>query len=919
MAELITTYAKNINTEPGNIEKRVLEVMSKDKLEYYDSLISENGDFQVWRNLSGLRTGLVSWYPFKESASVLEIGAGFGALTGMLCDRVETVVATEKSYVRAEALCKRFDNKTNLKVYVGDLSDIQFEQKFDYVILTGLLERIGSGSGKLELYSDYIKKVSEYLKEDGLFLISVENRFGLKYFCGAKEPHTNHAFDGIRGYRRGTKGRCFSRDEINSVVHNAGLDYSRFYYPLPDYIFPQLIYSDEYLPDKNLKERLIPYYLQNNSLIANEKELYDDVVANKVFPFLANSFLVECGKKKPQGNRALYSAISTDRGYRHSFATTVMDSTKGRYVSKRPLFAEGRDNAHKLYENIKDLENHGITTVPHRMEGDTVVVDYIDLPTLSNYLKDLIRKDTVKFESIIDRLYDNILKASEITGEDETLGPILRKAYMELIPLNAFYDEKKDEIIYFDQEFVRENCPAKYVLFRAIHYIYCFTPNADSYYPKEKLVERYGMQDSWEHFHEEEQEFLNRIRNHRMYAQFYRWADVNEKNIDNNINKLRSEEEKIADYVVSDKMKKIWRTELAILDEVDRICKKYNLTYYFVHGSLLGAVRHNGFIPWDDDLDIAMKRKDYDKFLELAAKELEEKYVLQTPGSEPKMYWGGFSRIRDKNTTAIEQRDVCREGVQGIWIDILPLDVYSSDEKKLEKQNKLLHRIGDKLYKSIYADKKINYRKLQEKLYNAQTMNNGGTAENLAFFTWGGKHRPLPAKDFAEVEMHDFEGRKVPLPIGYKDILFISLGKDYMKYPPVSERKPKHNGIFDPFVPYTEYQKLLLDTFKGAEGKKIILFGSGMMFEDYMEKYGSKYRPDFIVDNDENKWDRKRMGIDIRRPEAILDIPKEKRHLIICSYYYREISEQLDKMGITDYKVYVQKIEWILKTEAERK
>ena len=136
-----------------------------------------------------------------------------------------------------------------------------------------------------------------------------------------------------------------------------------------------------------------------------------------------------------------------------------------------------------------------------------------------------------------------------------------------------------------------------------------------------------------------------------------------------------------------------------------------------------------------------------------------------------------------------------------------------------------------------------------------------------------------------------------------------------MKYPPEDERKPKHRGIYHPERPYREYVELLCDTFAAAKGKKIILFGAGLMFEDYMKKYGDKYRPAFIVDNDENKWGRFRMGIEIRKPEEILEVPVEKRHLIICSFYYREISAQLENMGITDYKVYVQEPEWILQTE----
>ena len=82
-----------------------------------------------------------------------------------------------------------------------------------------------------------------------------------------------------------------------------------------------------------------------------------------------------------------------------------------------------------------------------------------------------------------------------------------------------------------------------------------------------------------------------------------------------------------------------------------------------------------------------------------------------------------------------------------------------------------------------------------------------------------------------------------------------------------------------------------------------------------MQKYGGRYRPDFLVDNDENKWGRFRQGIEICRPEAIREVPQAKRHLIVCSFYYREIIKQLEDMGIKDYKIYVQEPEWIIRTE----
>lgn len=901
MAQLITEYSKDINKQPGGLENKILNIMSGGNMDYYDALISDEKDIRIWYQLSSLRTGLLSWYPFRHEAKVLEIGAGFGPLTGILCNRCSKVVATEKNIVRAKALKNRWERYYNLTVIAGDLDDIVFKEKYGYIILTGILERIAKGSSNMNDYAAYVNKLKRLLEDDGLILISVENRYGLKYFCGAVEPHTNKAFDGIQGYMSGTGGYSFTRAELCEIAKLTGLNYKRFYYPLPDYKFTQLVYTDEYLPEKNIRERLIPYYTRNDTLVAWEKRLYDDVVEGGAFPFMANSYIMECGMNKPHHVYDVnYAALSTDRGENYALATTICSDEK---VRKTPIFESGEEYAESIVDKVLELEKGSIKIIPHKLEGHTVVMPYVKLPTLSNYLKEIVKTDITKFEKIMDMVWENAKKYPE---------------YIELIPLNAFYDEENDDIIYFDQEYKRECSTPEYVMFRAVYYLYCFMPDAEQYYPKKKIMDRYNLSEQWNSLEKQENDFLRSVRKKDKYNQFYKWSLVDFDRIKSNQDRLVSEAEKVAGYEVSDKMKRIWKTELAILDEIEMICKKYNITYYFVHGSLLGAVRHNGFIPWDDDLDIAMKRPDYDKFLDVAAKELNPRYIIQEPGSCNTMYWGGFSRIRDTQTTAIESRDVCREGVQGIWVDILPLDVYSDDEKKLARQNKKLTKISEKFRMGIYNDKKLNFSKLRQKLYKAQTMNNDERSDNLSFFTWGGKHRPLPAKDFADVVMHDFQDRKVPLPCGYEDILFVTLGKDYLKFPPVSERKPKHDGIFDPDVPYTEYQKLLCDTFKNAEEKQIILFGSGMMFEDYMEKYGRKYRPAFIVDNDRNKWEKQRMGIEIKKPEAILEIPERKRHLIICSYYYREISKQLDEMGINDYKIYVQKIEWILRTEKEK-
>ena len=390
----------------------------------------------------------------------------------------------------------------------------------------------------------------------------------------------------------------------------------------------------------------------------------------------------------------------------------------------------------------------------------------------------------------------------------------------------------------------------------------------------------------------------------------------------------------INDYKISDKMRKIWQVELAMLDRVDAICKKHDIHYFLLHGTLLGAVRHKGFSPWDDDLDIGMLRRDYDRFMEIAPKELEEPYFLQTMWTDHNCFFGGLAKLRNSETAGITERELGHNCNLGIWIDILPVDYCIDDEKKLTSKERNIKQVCHWMTAKVYGNELkrpdnipsilykimtlvsffIPYHHLCKKLDRAMRLYTV-PSKNMAVFTGAGKHRILNAADFKTTTLLEFEGRKIPVPVGYENYLFMTLGRDYMKFPPQEERKPKHTGIYDPEHSYKEYIQKLTGMFEGCKGKKIILFGSGMMFEDYMKKWGSRYRPVFLVDNDENKWGRSRMGIEIKSPKALLEISAEKRHLIICSFYYKEIEKQLREMGVTEYRIYVQKLEWIVRAE----
>ena len=121
-------------------------------------------------------------------------------------------------------------------------------------------------------------------------------------------------------------------------------------------------------------------------------------------------------------------------------------------------------------------------------------------------------------------------------------------------------------------------------------------------------------------------------------------------------------------------LRKVQLIELEILKEFDKICKDNHLRYILVGGTLIGAIRHNGFIPWDDDIDISMPRKDYNKFIKIQKKQLNhQKYYFQCMETENE-FGLPFGKIRRKGSIYSETTCPLDEKKQGIWIDIFPID-----------------------------------------------------------------------------------------------------------------------------------------------------------------------------------------------------------------------------------------------------
>ncbi len=887
----------------------------------------------VSHHLSDFRGASIRWYPFKEDASILEVEGEMGAITGALCDRARKVTVTENSVFRARAIAERYRGRDNLTVIAGDIAQITFEEKFDYIILFGCLEKAAKGSAREADYVRYLELVMEYLKPDGRILLTVNNLYGIQYLCGKREPHTGIPFDGIAGYPEGTWGRGFHRKQLQRILESAGLGSHKFFYPVSDCELPRMIYTDECQPGNNILERLADFYPDNSTLLANDVQIYLDSAQNGCFPFVANIFLVEAGREGMCSD-INYAALSVLRGRKKSFATMVSSSGK---VWKRCLYPEGVVYAEKLCEEIKALGQRHIPVVDMTLRGDTLEMDYIDAPALQRYVGMLAetKADTGCLIEMFDRLWELILNSSDLSdecafGEGTDWGPVLKKAYIEMIPLNCFY--RDGELLFYDQEFVRENFPARYVMFRALRYAWLFNPGMQEYFPQEELKRRYGIsEEMWKICLEKEEEFQAQVDNQPM-----KWLGKDFRKMLDNRYSL-SMTGRTVQRLPRDRalMKRVHEVQMDLLWEFKRVCEKYHLQYYMIYGTLLGAVRHGGVIPWDDDIDVALPRRDYEKLMEVAPEEFSGTYFLQTPWND-KCFHGGYVKLHNTLTTAIVEKNWWVPCCEGISIDIFPLDYgYCNKwkerwkERRIRFYQRLLYAkaygffaefldmplLVWKFYK--YLGLPFPQSKLADRL-NGIMARGDEEEENAPFGVFahyafrGGKMKLFRAKDFGETVSLMYDDLVLPAPAGYDEILKKRYGRNYMSAPTDTEGMLRH-AFYAVNVPYRNYKKRFAGLFKPepAADKEIVLFGDDIEIAAWFKRYGKKYRPAYIV-HVEGPCEKKEFyGIHTERFEEFQADDINRIYPVICSIYIRNVESRLRRAGYREYYIYIDHREWI--------
>lgn len=463
----------------GDIEDVLLDAARNN---YIDKLLLANNNWAVLYHCSDIRENLLDWYPFKKEGTLLEVGAGCGALTGLFAGRVKTVTCIELSERRSLINAYRNQKYDNIKVLLGNFQDIQLTEKYDYITLIGVWEYSGYYFGGEEPYLNMIKSLKKHLKDDGKLIIAIENKMGLKYWNGAAEDHVGKAYAGLNDYIGEKKVRTFSKPEIEKILQDAGFESYKFYYPNPDYKLPDTIYSDEKLPEPGEIRNYRKDYDSTRIYNFNDAAVSDQICNDAMYPYFANSFLVECGD---ECSNVIYAKYSRMRKEQYRIATIIDKKENSYIVHKKAL----NDVAEK---HIKEITNHSVGDLKYlygingKIQKNEYITELIKGQNMDSYFYKY-RNNAAEFVNQVKMVIQSYLSESNekmtefyTTTEFETLfgnvciknAKCLKSTNVDLIFSNLILKED-GRMCCIDNEWVFDfPIPREYAIWRAVSQLY---------------------------------------------------------------------------------------------------------------------------------------------------------------------------------------------------------------------------------------------------------------------------------------------------------------------------------------------------------------------------------------------------------------------------------------------------------------
>lgn len=469
----------------------------------YNTAIKEHPFWPILYHLSAIRENVVSWIPFKKTDSVLEIGAGCGAVTGALLGRCKDVVCVELSEKRSRINAYRHRDAENLEIMLGSFSDVKdhLKKKFDYITLIGVFEYAGLYVKEDDAYRVLLQQVNKLLKPGGRLILAIENRLGLKYFAGCKEDHLGVCFQGIESNYSKCGVHTFSRKEIITLLEAGGFADYQFYYPYPDYKLPEMIYSDRYLPNKGELVMNIRNFDADRLVLFDETKAWDGILDAGLFHEFSNSFLVMAANTAVVMDETVYAKYAVERAGNYQIVTRILRGRGDRdVVHKTALTAAAADHVTKMtkaYLSLSAIFTHTNINIAECTQTDrySVEIPFVEGSNMECLLEECIVQERQEQAAVLIRsFFDEFLKNKHLVPftDTEEFAAVFGKTngmHADLSLPTTNVDSIFSNFIVQGKEFIMLDyewtfcfpIPLQFVLYRALFHSYAFQKMEEEY------------------------------------------------------------------------------------------------------------------------------------------------------------------------------------------------------------------------------------------------------------------------------------------------------------------------------------------------------------------------------------------------------------------------------------------------------
>lgn len=508
-----------------------------------------------------IKQNTLKWYPFKENASVLEI-------------------YDEESILE--------NIKLNIKLEKCNIKKLSLNGEYDYITLIGTFEYATTILDDYKCYSEFLRKLKKHLKPNGIILIAIDNRLGVKYLTGGKYKNYSYIFEGMEKKIQRGQANLLTKQELIKFIKEAEFNNFKFYYPLPDYRFINSIFTDEFMPKSSHSKILYPVnYDYGSTILYNEINIFKQICDIGQFDNFTNSYIVEISNDEIK-NDICFVNYNNFRKDKYKLLLTI----KKDEVEKIPESEEAISHVRCIERNTNKLKELGFDVL-EKIEGNKIIspfekekeLDKKLVETLEQYGKEVFKHEIRKwYNFILEKLpieleyEDDVFKKYNINILQEPKEKLrfVKDGYIDLAFENVFC--KNGGYLLYDQEWYLENVPIEFILYRALNNLYTYNNiKLESKISREEIMEEFELKQYETYFEQLERKIQADILNSEYVNQYQNEMKKYYNKIENIQNELERKEQEIKEIIIN-KDKEINEEKIKyniLKNEKEKITKEY--------------------------------------------------------------------------------------------------------------------------------------------------------------------------------------------------------------------------------------------------------------------------------------------------------------------------------------------------------